>query len=154
MWGSLARAMSAPRSTKCPLEASLPLWTSTTRPSTTSRITVMRFSVIVPVLSEQITVVEPSVSTAGSRRTRAPLRARRQRPAASATVVTAGSPSGMAATARLMAVSSISPIGCPCRMPASPTTPHTASASPMRRRPSASTWRSSGVARVPASATS
>ena len=39
---------------------------STTRPSATSRITVMRFSVIVPVLSEQITDADPSVSTEDS----------------------------------------------------------------------------------------
>ena len=35
-------------------------------------VTAMRFSVSVPVLSEQITVTEPSVSTAGSLRIKAP----------------------------------------------------------------------------------
>ena len=69
----------------------------------------MRFSVMVPVLSAQITDVEPRLSTAGSRRTSAPERASRQRPAASATVVTAGKPSGIAAIARVRAVSSMSP---------------------------------------------
>ena len=89
-----------------------------TRPGSATRATAIRFSVIVPVLSEQMTVVEPSVSTAGSRRTRAPARASRQSPAASATAVTAGSPSGIADTASVIPVSSISPTGCPCRMPA------------------------------------
>ena len=87
--------------------------------ATWRRLTVMRFSVMVPVLSAQITVVEPRVSTAGSRRTSAPERASRQRPAASATVVTAGKPSGIAAIARVMAVSSMSPTGWPRRIPAS-----------------------------------
>ena len=73
----------------------------------------MRFSVIVPVLSAQITLVEPSVSTAGRRRTSAPACASRQSPVASATAVTAGSPSGIAAMARLTAVSSISPTDSP-----------------------------------------
>ena len=42
------------------------------RSGSASATTAIRFSVIVPVLSEQITVVDPSVSTAGSRRTSAP----------------------------------------------------------------------------------
>jgi len=73
----------------------------------------MRFSVRVPVLSEQITVTEPSVSTAGSLRTRARRWAMRPAPSASAIVTTAGSPSGMAATARLTAVRNIriAPLG-------------------------------------------
>ena len=41
---------------------------SSRSPATSSTVTVMRFSVSVPVLSEQITVTEPSVSTAGSLR--------------------------------------------------------------------------------------
>jgi hypothetical protein len=101
-----------------------------------------------------MTVVEPSVSTAGSRRTSAPARARRQSPAASATAVTAGSPSGIADTASVMPVSSIRPTGCPRRMPTIVTTPQMPSATPTRRRPRPSTWRSSGVARRPASTTS
>ena len=109
---------------------------------------------MVPVLSAQITVVEPSVSTAASRRTSAPRRASRQSPAASASDTTAGRPSGTAATARLTAVSSISPTGSPCRMPARPTTAQIPTASTISRRPSASTWRSSGVVREPAEATS
>jgi ATP-dependent DNA helicase RecG len=82
-----------------------------------------------------LAVVEPSVSTAGRRRTSAPARARRQRPAASATAVTAGNPSGMADTARVMAVSSISPIGWPRRIPATATIAQTPSATPTSVRP-------------------
>jgi len=40
-------------------------------PSVYSVFTVISFLVIVPVLSEQITVVEPRVSTEGNRRTMA-----------------------------------------------------------------------------------
>ncbi len=54
----------------------------------------------VPVLSEQTTVTDPSVSTAGSRRTIARWRAMTRVPIASVMVTIAGSPSGMAATAR------------------------------------------------------
>jgi hypothetical protein len=66
----------------------------------------MRFSVSVPVLSEPIRVVLPSVSTAGRRRTIALRCAMRRTPSASATVKTTGSPSGTAATARAAAISS------------------------------------------------
>ena len=52
-----------------------------------------------PVLSEQMTVTAPSVSTAGRRRTIALRRAMRRTPIASATVMIAGSASGIAATA-------------------------------------------------------
>ena len=57
------------------------------------------FSVSVPVLSVQITVVSPSVSIAASRRTIAPRRAIARAPSASAAVTVAASPSGTAATA-------------------------------------------------------
>ena len=57
----------------------------------------------VPVLSVQITVAEPSVSTAASLRMMAPRLAMRCMPRASVMVVIAGSPSGIAATARLTA---------------------------------------------------
>ena len=53
----------------------------------------------VPVLSVQITVAQPSVSTAGSRRTSTWRAAMRCTPMASAMVTMAGSPSGTAATA-------------------------------------------------------
>ena len=70
------------------------------RPPAYTRVTVMRFSVRVPVLSEQITEVAPRVSAAGSLRISAlrlaittPDRARME-------VTSAGSISGMAATTR------------------------------------------------------
>ncbi len=64
-----------------------------------TRTAVISFLVSVPVLSEQITVTEPRVSTAGSRRTMAWLRAMTRVPMASTMVTIAGNPSGMAATA-------------------------------------------------------
>ena len=54
-------------------------------------------------MSEQITVVLPSVSTAGSLRTTARRAAMRCTPMASAMVTMAGKPSGMAPTASVMA---------------------------------------------------
>ena len=81
-------------------------------PVTISR-TVISFRVKVPVLSEQITVTEPRVSTLGSLRTRALRRAMRWRPSASATVTTAGRPSGTAATARPTASRNASMIRSP-----------------------------------------
>ena len=54
----------------------------------------------VPVLSEQITETEPSVSIAGRRRTIALRRAIACTPTARVMVSTAGSPSGIAATER------------------------------------------------------
>jgi hypothetical protein len=70
--------------------------------------TVMWFSVKVPVLSVQMTVVLPSVSTTGSRRTTTLRRTMRPTPKASAIVTIAGSPSGIAPTAKAMAATSIS----------------------------------------------
>ncbi len=64
-----------------------------------------------PVLSEQITVTEPSVSTAGSFRISALRRSIRCAPIASVKVTTAGRPSGITATATLMAVSARSERG-------------------------------------------
>ena len=69
--------------------------------------TVISFRVSVPVLSEQITVVEPSASTAESRRTRAFMPAIRCMPTASVMVVTASSPSGTAAIASEMPISTM-----------------------------------------------
>jgi len=77
----------------------------------------MRFSVSVPVLSEQMKVTEPSVSTAGSLRMSAFWPTIFLAPSASDTDTTAGSASGIAATARLMAVSSISITGSPRSSP-------------------------------------
>ena len=96
--------------------------------STSTRI---RFSVSVPVLSEQIQVTDPSVSTAGSRRTSALWWAMRRAPRARVTATTAGSASGTAATARLMAVRNISPGSSPRSRPVTNTMaqiPTTASA--------------------------
>jgi hypothetical protein len=70
-------------------------------------VTVISLRVNVPVLSLQITVTDPSVSTAGNRRISAFLRNIRRAPSASETVATAGSPSGTIATARLRAVMTI-----------------------------------------------
>ena len=106
----------------------------------------MRFSVRVPVLSEQITVVPtPSVSTAGSLRTSARRAAMRLAPSARATVTTAGSPSGMAATARLTAVRNIRSTGWPLATPTANTTPQTTSAATAMRRPRTASRRCSGV---------
>mmetsp|Transcript_53710 Transcript_53710/g.112088 ORF Transcript_53710/g.112088 Transcript_53710/m.112088 type:complete len:293 (+) Transcript_53710:1438-2316(+) len=77
---------------------------SSSCPPTKTRTTVMRPVVRVPVLSEQMTLVQPSVSTAGRCRTRALRRARRCVPRARHVVTTAGRPSGIAATASTTAV--------------------------------------------------
>jgi hypothetical protein len=71
----------------------------------------MRFCVSVPVLSVQMTVVDPSVSTAGSRRVTARRCAIRCTPTARAMVTIAGSPSGIAATASETAASTASTNG-------------------------------------------
>ena len=81
------------------------------------RSTRIRFSVSVPVLSVQITVVAPSVSTALSRLTRAPPRASRRTPSASASVIVGSSPSGTLATSRPIANISASWKGSPANMP-------------------------------------
>jgi hypothetical protein len=65
---------------------------------TTAR-TVISFRVSVPVLSDAMTVAEPSVSTAARWRTMAFRLAMRCTPSARTAVTTAGSPSGTAATA-------------------------------------------------------
>ena len=64
------------------------------------RRTVISSLVRVPVLSEQMTDVLPSVSTTGKRRTKACRRTIRWTPIASEMVTTAGSASGTTATAR------------------------------------------------------
>jgi len=60
--------------------------------------------VSVPVLSEQITDVQPSVSTDGRLRTIAFFLAMRRVPRARHVVMTAGNPSGIAATASATAI--------------------------------------------------
>jgi hypothetical protein len=73
------------------------------RPPTKIRRAVISPLVSVPVLSEQITVVHPSVSTAGIRRTSALRFAISCIPTASAPVTMAASASGTAATASAIA---------------------------------------------------
>ena len=79
--------------------------------------TVIWFSVKVPVLSEQMTVVLPNVSTAGSLRMIAWRRAIRETPMASVMVTAAGRPSGIAPTARATAARNISTSGSPRSRP-------------------------------------
>ena len=79
-------------------------------PSVQQAVTVMRFWVRVPVLSEQTTLTQPRVSTLGRRFTMVLTRTMRETLKASTRVTTAGRPSGTAATAREMAVISISGI--------------------------------------------
>ena len=55
-----------------------------------------------------MTVTDPSASTAGRRRTMALRRAMRVTPIASVMVITGGSPSGIAATAKATAAMNIS----------------------------------------------
>lgn len=66
--------------------------------------TEIMFVVNVPVLSEQITVVQPSVSTDGNERTIAFCFAIFFVPSAKQVVTTAGRPSGIAATASATAI--------------------------------------------------
>ncbi len=70
-----------------------------TAPDVATARTVISLRVSVPVLSEQITVAAPSVSTAGSLRTMALAAAMRRTPRLRPTVTMAGKASGMAATA-------------------------------------------------------
>ena len=68
-------------------------------------------------MSEQMTVVEPRVSTAGKLRMMARRRAMRETPIARVTVSAAGRPSGMAPTARAIAAMRVSTIGWPRSTP-------------------------------------
>ena len=107
-----------------------------------------------PVLSEQITVTEPSVSTAGSRRTIALRLAMRCTPSASVIVMIAGSPSGMAEATSATTIMNISEGGCPRTMtPSTKVSAATARITMASQRPKRSIWRSSGVltASMPAS---
>ena len=86
-------------------------------PSTYISSTVILFRVRVPVLSVQMYVTEPRVSTAGSFLIRAFCLTIFLAPRARDMVTTAGRASGMAATAREMAVSSIRIGGSPLMIP-------------------------------------
>ena len=76
-----------------------------------SASTVISLRVSVPVLSVQMTVVLPSVSTAGRWRMMAWRRAMRRTPIAEAIVITAGRPSGIDATASVIAAKALSTSG-------------------------------------------
>ena len=78
------------------------------------RRTVISFLVSVPVLSEQTVVTEPSASTAGSLRVMALRRAICCTPIARVIVTSAGSPSGIAATAKPIVAEMSSSNGIPC----------------------------------------
>ncbi len=103
------------------------------------------FSVSVPVLSVQMTVVDPSVSMAERRFTSPPERARSLTPIASASVIVGRSPSGTFATIRPMAKLAASETDRPASSPrgrnARPATTATSAISHATRR----TWRSSGL---------
>ncbi len=109
-------------------------------------VTVIRFSVSVPVLSEQMTVTDPRVSTAGSLRIRALRRSIRCEPMASVNVTTAGRPSGITATATLIAVSTRSVADSPLRAPISTTRPATTTPARASCLPTLSSRCWSGVA--------
>ena len=116
---------------------------SRTRSSANTRRTVISFFVSVPVLSEQITDVLPSVSTIGRRRTRALRLTIRRTPMASEIVTTAGSASGTTATASAIPNMNISSAGRPRARPITTTSATTmraafASVPPRRSRFS---WR-------------
>ncbi len=100
------------------------------------RCATMRFSVMVPVLSEQITVAAPRVSTACSRRTSARRRTIARAPSASVTVTTAGSPSGTMATASDRPIISISTGSRPDHSPIAATAAPSRTAATPTCRPS------------------
>ena len=85
-------------------------------------VTVILFSVSVPVLSEQITSAQPRVSTECSRRISAFFLSIRETASPSEIVITAVSPSGIAATERESPVRNISNAGSPRKIPVSVTT--------------------------------
>ena len=87
--------------------------------------TAILFSVIVPVLSRQIVCTEPKASTALSPRTRTFCFLMSWIPKARVVVAIVGSPSGTAATAKEIAVLSISAKPYPRSNPMPNTRPHT-----------------------------
>jgi hypothetical protein len=101
--------------------------------------------VSVPVLSVQMTVAHPSVSTAGKRRISTRRAAIRCTPTASAIVTIAGRPSGTAATARATAESNTSSALRPCSSPAPATAATTATQAYSSVRPTSARRRCSGV---------
>jgi len=111
---------------------------SSSAPSSQRRVARIRFSVSVPVLSAQITVTEPSVSTADSRLTTAPRRASWRTPAASAKVMVGSSPSGTFATIspieKVIAAAQPRPAASPIGTKAAPITTATAAMIQVSRR--------------------
>ncbi len=114
-------------------------------PGITSSRAVILFSVRVPVLSEQIADVEPSVSTAGSRFTIALRFAISRVPIDSSAVTTAGSPVGIAATASATPVTNRVSKDSPRARPSSTTTTSAAAAIEAMILDSASSCFCSGV---------
>ncbi len=108
-------------------------------------VTVMRFSVRVPVLSVAITVQHPSVSTAARRRTKALRRAMRRDATANVMVMTTGRPSGTAATAMATAVRNICPTDSPRSRPRANVSPAMSTMAPATARPKRSMRLWSGV---------
>ena len=92
-----------------------------------------------------MTDAQPSVSTDGSLRTIALRLIIRCTPSASAIVTMAGSPSGIAATARLTPARNMPYGGCPCKMPAMTTMTVKPSATTIKILPSCSSLCCSGV---------
>ena len=105
----------------------------------------MRFWVSVPVLSEQMTEAEPSVSTAGRRRMMALRLTMRCTPMASTMVTMAGRPSGMAETASDTAVMKMSMTSMPLSRPTTNTTAQAARARMPRYLPRLASFFCSGV---------
>ena len=119
---------------------------SSSPPGSQIRVARIRFSVSVPVLSVQITSVEPSVSTALRRLTTAPWRTSPRTPTARASVITGSSPSGTLPTSSPIANTTASENGSPAPKAASgtkamPIATAIAAISQATRR----TWRSSGL---------
>ncbi|OPZ51246.1 MAG: hypothetical protein BWY92_00291 [Firmicutes bacterium ADurb.BinA052] len=104
-----------------------------------------------PVLSEHMTSALPSVSTAGRWRMIAFLAAIRCTPMAMTMVTIAGSPSGIAATAKLTAVRNMSKAPSPRARPAMNTPAHMSSAAIPSFLPRISSLRWSGVVSCSAS---
>ncbi len=119
--------------------------TSKNSPSTAILVTVISFWVKVPVLSEQIIVADPRVSTEESFRISALRAIISCMPKARVMVTTAGNPSGTAAIARLTAMMNISRGGVPVSMPSTKTAAQITRVTHPRVRPNLSSRFCRGV---------
>ena len=119
--------------------------TAFSSPSAHTAVSVMRFCVSVPVLSEQMTEALPSASTAGRRRISAFLPAMRWTPMASTIVTMTGNPSGMAETASETATINMESGGMRLMSPTTKMMPQAASARIPRYLPSCASFCCSGV---------